>query len=578
MCLICRGAGDPRHGFLRLGRGIMPVLSIHNLGKYFGADFIFGNVSFQVERGEKVALVGMNGAGKSTILKIVAGLESADSGKVHLARGTRLAYLSQQSQFSGELTLWEEMEAALVEINQLRQELNELEHAIADSSAPDWQQRMDRYGDALQRFEMLGGYEIEHRIERVLQGLGFDEEQYFEPLSSFSGGQKTRAALAAALLSNPDLLLLDEPTNHLDLKAVEWLEEFLKQWQGTLLIVSHDRYFLDVVTKRTIELANGTIDGDYPVPYNHYLILREERRARQLKEYKAQQEYIAKTEEYIRRFKNSTLSGQARGRERRLERLKEGWTGVDGRVERVLEPPKDQKKLNFKLQSSKASGESVLLLEKLAAGYPQASHDPASRNAMRVLVNLPRLEIRRGQRVALMGANGCGKTTLLRTIIGELPALRGSINLGAKVEISYYAQGHERLRPEASIIDELWRISPKSPELELRNLLGRFLFSGDDVFKQIKTLSGGERARVALAQMLLLKGNLLVLDEPTNHLDIPTVEVLEEVLGDYDGTMLFVSHDRSFIDAVANTIWMVENGTIKQFYGNYSEYVAKRAA
>jgi ATP-binding cassette subfamily F protein 3 len=568
-----------RHGFFAFREGDMPVLAIHNLGKYFGADFIFGNVSFQVEKGEKVALVGVNGAGKSTILKIVAGVESADSGKVHMARGARLAYLTQQSHFSGELTLWEEMEASLVEINQLRQELSELEVAIADSSAPDWQNRMDRYGDALSQFEMLGGYEIENRIERVLQGLGFSEEQYFEQLSSFSGGQKTRAALAAALLSNPDLLLLDEPTNHLDLTAVEWLEEFLSEWQGTLLIVSHDRYFLDVVTKRTIELANGTIDGDYPVPYNHYLLLREERRERQLKEYEAQQDYIAKTEDFIRRYKNGSRSTQARGRERRLERLKEGWTGVDGRVERVIDPPKDQKKLSFNLQSSKASGESVLLLEKLAAGYNQVGQEASSqRNAMRVLVNVPRLEIRKGQRVALMGANGSGKTTMLRTIIGELPALRGSITLGAKVDISYYAQGHERLQPESSMLDELWRVSPKSPEVELRSLLGRFLFTGDDVFKKIKMLSGGERARVSLAQMLLLKGNLLVLDEPTNHLDIPTVEALEEVLGDYDGTLLFVSHDRSFIDAVANTIWMVENGTIKQFYGNYSEYMAKRAA
>jgi ATP-binding cassette subfamily F protein 3 len=561
----------------------MSVLTVSGLTKYYGAESIFGDISFQVSRGDKVALVGVNGAGKSTLMKIVAGVEDATSGGAHLARGHTLAYLAQEAQFSGDRTLMEEMHVALEHLLAMQAEITSLEHAMADTGAPDWEQRLERYGELTHRFEHAGGYEIEHRIDRTLHGLGFVEAQYDQPVALFSGGQKTRAALAAALLSDPDLLLLDEPTNHLDLAALEWLERFLKDWDGTLIVISHDRYFLDKVTNRTIEIANGKLDGDYPAGYNKYLVLKAERLELQLKQYQAQQEYIAKTEEFIRRFKNSTLSTQARGRERRLQRLKEGWEGA-GRVEQLIDRPQDQRKVAFKLGTQIRSGDLVLKLDKLVVGYRPASNGESrvasdtpliTRHLSPVtLIKCPDLEIFRGQRVALMGPNGSGKTTLLRTIVDEVPALSGHVRLGHKVVINYYAQAHEGLQMQATLLEEMRRIKPLIKETEARTLLGRFLFSGDDAFKRVGDLSGGERSRVALAQLTLMAGNLLVLDEPTNHLDIGAREALESVLNEYNGSILFVSHDRYFIDAVADTIWMVKDGGIEAFYGTYSEYAA----
>ncbi len=558
----------------------MSVISISGLTKYYGAEFIFGGISFQVSRGDKTALVGINGAGKSTLMKIIAGVEDPTSGGVHLSRGRTVAYLAQEAQFTGTRTLMEEMHAALEHLNMLQEEITALEHALADTAAPDWEQRMERYGELTHRFEHAGGYDIEYRIDRTLHGLGFVEAQYHQPVAQFSGGQKTRAALASALLSDPDLLLLDEPTNHLDLAALEWLERFLKDWEGTLIVISHDRYFLDKVTNRTLEIANGKLDGDYPAGYNKYLQLKAERLELQLKQYQAQQEYITKTEDFIRRFKNSTLSTQARGRERRLQRLKEGWEG-SGRAEQLLDRPVDQRKVVFNLDTQVRSGDLALKLEKLVVGYLPAASDasPITHHPSPVtLIKCPDLEIFRGQRVALMGPNGSGKTTLLRTMVGEVPALSGLARLGHKVTINYYAQAHEGLEMNATVLQEIRRIKPLIKETEARTLLGRFLFSGDDVYKRVGDLSGGERSRVALAQLTLMGGNLLVLDEPTNHLDIGAREALEVVLNEYNGTILFVSHDRYFIDAVADTIWMVENGSIQAFDGTYSEYAAFQEA
>lgn len=556
----------------------MSLLNVGGLTKYYGAEFIFANIGFQIARGDKVALVGVNGAGKSTLLKIIAGIETPTRGGVHFARGTRMAYLAQEAQFGGERTLMEEMQASLAHLNALQEEITALEHALADTSAPDWEQRMERYGELTHRFEHAGGYELEHRIDRTLHGLGFREEQYHQKVGQFSGGQKTRAALAATLLSDPDILLLDEPTNHLDLHALEWLEQFLKSWEGTLITISHDRYFLDKVTNRTLEIAYGRLDGDYPAGYNKYLVLKAAKLELQLKQYTAQQEQIAKIEDFIKRFKNSTLSTQARGRERRLERLKEGWEGSSGKSESLIARPDQQKKLAIKIDTQLRSGDLVLKLDKLAVGYtlPQASAGSGERFS--VLVECPDLEIQRGQRVALMGENGSGKTTLLRTIVGELPPIRGHARLGHRVVINYYAQAHEGLQMRNTVIDEIRRVAPLIKETEARTLLGRFLFSGDDVFKQVGDLSGGERSRVALAQLTLMGGNLLVLDEPTNHLDIDAREALEGVLNEYSGSILFVSHDRYFIDAVADTIWMVENMMIDAFSGTYSEYSAARSA
>jgi ATP-binding cassette subfamily F protein 3 len=562
----------------------MSILNVGGLTKYYGAEFIFGGISFQVARGEKVALVGVNGAGKSTLLRIIAGEEAPTQGGVHLARGRSVAYLAQEARFLGTRTLRQEMDAALAHLTEMQREIAELEHALADTSAPDWEQRMERYGELTQRFEHAGGYDIEHRIERTLHGLGFSEEQYHQPVAQFSGGQKTRAALAATLLSDPDLLLLDEPTNHLDLAALEWLERFLNDWDGTLIVISHDRYFLDKVTKRTLDMAFGKLE-DYPAPYHKYMELKAERLELQLKQYQAQQEYIAKTEDFIRRFKAGQRTKEARGREKILNRLKYGYQGANNEwIDTRVDAPTQQKKLAARLETQIRGGELVLKLDKLVVGYQvndergtmkdeSASSFIAHRSSFE-LIKCPDLEINRGQRVALMGPNGSGKTTLLRTIVGELPPLRGQVRLGHRIEINYYAQAHEGLRMSATVLEEIRRIRPLIKETEARTLLGRFLFGGDDVFKQVGDLSGGERSRVALAQLTLMGGNLLVLDEPTNHLDIGAREALETVLNEYNGSILFVSHDRYFIDAVADTIWMVDDGSIEKFDGTYSEYAA----
>ncbi|TAK36194.1 MAG: ABC transporter ATP-binding protein [Chloroflexota bacterium] len=538
----------------------MTLLRVSNLTKYYGADLIFKDMSFQVSRGEKVALVGVNGAGKSTLLKILAGLEESDQGEARVAPGLRVAYLAQETRFDSKRTLWQEMEAALSHLSDLQTEIGALEQSLHDTAAPDWAERLEHYGELTARFEHAGGYLSEHNIMRTLQRLGFVENQHQQSLSQFSGGQKTRAALAATLLSDPDLLLLDEPTNHLDLEAMEWLDDFLKTWPGTLIVVSHDRHFLDRVTKRTLEIAFGHLE-DYPGGYNRYLQLKAERFERLMKEYEAQQAFIARTEEFIRRYKAGQRSKEAQGREKRLNRLKE---------QSLIARPKDPGKLKLLLDSQLRSGDLVLTLDKLEVGYK----DTTTRS-QHLLVRADKLELRRGERVALMGPNGSGKTTLVRTLVGNLPVLGGRTRLGHNVDIGYYAQGHEWLNPDATVLQEILRLDPPIGEERARSLLGRFLFSGHDVFKQVCDLSGGERSRLALAQLTHTSSNLLILDEPTNHLDIDAREALEAVLKEYPGSILFVSHDRYFIDALADKLWIIGDGYLTEYLGNYSDFAAK---
>lgn len=544
----------------------MTLLNATGVTKYYGADCIFRDVAFQIAKSEKVALVGVNGAGKSTLLRIVAGIEDADGGGVHIARGVRIAYLAQEVRFEGERTLWQEMEAAFAHLVDLQAEMRTLEQRLSDTDNPEWEAAMQRYGDLTARFEHGGGYEMEQRIKRTLQGLGFVEAQYDRRLAQFSGGQKTRAALAATLLADPDLLLLDEPTNHLDMQALEWLENFLRGWDGAQIVISHDRYFLDRVTQRTLDMAFGTLE-DYPASYQRYLELKAERLERRLKEFKAQQEFIARTEEFIQRYKAGQRSKEARGRQKRLERLTQSS---------LVKRPEEQSKLKLFLDSQLRSGELVLALDRLVVGYENRDQ-PGVSGAPQVLARADKRELHRGERVALLGPNGSGKTTLLRTLTGELKPLGGRFRLGYNVAIGYYAQGHDALNMDATVLDEVLRANPKLDEMQARTLLGRFLFSGDDVFKRIRELSGGERSRVALAQLTQLPGNLLVLDEPTNHLDIGAREALESVLKEYPGSILFVSHDRYFIDALADKIWMIEQGGITEHFGNYTDYVVALA-
>ncbi len=535
----------------------MPILSVMQVGKSFGAERIFRDVSFQVNADDRIGLVGPNGAGKTTLLNILAGREDPDEGHVAVARNTRIGYQLQATDFQAENTLREEMLTVFAEVRTWEHELSELGLALAGAADPGLHEELlQRYAELQTRLEHAGGYTYEHRVDQVLDGLGFTREQQESPVLQLSGGQQTRAALGKLLLQEPDLLLLDEPTNHLDLVALEWLEVYLAGWKGAMVVVAHDRYFLDKVVSRTIEMAFGRIE-EYPGNYTKYLHLREERMERRLREYEAQQAHIAHTEEFIRRYKAGQRSREARGRQKLLNRL--------DRVER----PQDFPEMRFEFTPVVDSGLVVIATQKLAIGYINEAKERTE------LVRVADLELLRGDCVGLLGSNGSGKTTLLRTIIGELQPVGGQVFLGHNVRIGYYSQTHAGLIDERSVLDEIRQMSALSEE-GARTFLGRFLFSGDDVFKPIGALSGGERSRVALAKLTLQGSNLLILDEPTNHLDLQSRQFLEEVLGEFEGTLLFVSHDRYFIDSLASKVWAIEDGVLIPYMGNYTEYRTRK--
>ncbi|HET8626320.1 MAG TPA: ABC-F family ATP-binding cassette domain-containing protein [Thermomicrobiales bacterium] len=532
------------------------ILTVNMLAKRYITETIFAGVTFQVNEGERVGVVGPNGTGKSTLLQIIAGLETPTEGEVVPARGLRIVYLPQEARFESDRTVREEARSAFAPLLALRERMTELEEALgtADDDAT-LTRLMEEYDAASLAFETGGGYDIEHRTDAVLHGLGFDESNWDMAVATASGGQKTRVALAKALLESPDLLLLDEPTNHLDLAALEWLENFLASWRGTYLVVSHDRYFLDRVTGRTLDLAYGQLE-DYPAGYSRYLTLREERLTRRLKEFEAQQEFIAKTEEFIRRFRAGQRSREARGRATRLARLER------------LERPREPEKLKLAINANLRSGRVVLATDELRVGYVNGDREAQ-------LLTTPELEVESGDRVALIGPNGGGKTTFLRTILGEIPTLAGRFRFGTNVRPAYYAQGHEGLRFDRTVLETILDAQPMSEEAA-RTLLGRFLFTEDDVFKSVGVLSGGERSRLALARLTLARANFLILDEPTNHLDIAAREALEGVLDEYGGTLLFVSHDRYFIDRLATQVWAIgADGVLRTYLGNYSDYLRK---
>src|SRR6266704_4326049 len=444
----------------------MPLVSVTQVGKSFGAERIFQEVSFQISENDRIGLVGPNGAGKSTLLNILAGREEQDEGSVAVARNTRIGYLLQVTDFQAENTLREEMLTVFAEVRAWEHELNELGMALAAASDPTLhEQLLQRYAELQTRLEHAGGYTYEHRVSQVLDGLGFTREQQESPIMNLSSGQQTRAALGKLLLQEPDLLLLDEPTNHLDLVALEWLETYLSDWKYAMVVVAHDRYFLDKIVSRTIEMAFGRIE-EYPGNYTRYLHLREERMERRLREYAAQQEHISRTEEFIRRYKAGQRSREARGRQKLLNRLE--------RVER----PRDFPEMHFEFSPVVDSGQLVLSTQKLAVGYANPGSEPAT------LVHVADLELLRGDRVGLLGPNGSGKTTLLRTIIGELQPIGGHVYPGHNVRIGYYSQTHSRLNAQRTIVDEIRQVSALSEE-GARSVLGRFLFTGDDVFKPI---------------------------------------------------------------------------------------------
>src|SRR5258708_39629350 len=542
----------------------MPIVSVIQVGKSYGAERIFAGVSFQIEANDRIGLVGPNGEGKSTLLNLITGREEPDEGSIVIARNVRIGYLTQAIDFQPQNSLREEMRTVFAEVRAWEHELGELALELATPAAQAdsalHEQLLKRYDELQTRFELAGGYTYENRIDQVLDGLGFTREQQAAPVMHLSGGQQTRAALAKLLLQEPDLLLLDEPTNHLDLAALEWLETYLTSWKGAMVVVAHDRYFLDKVVARTIEMAFGRIE-EYPGNYTKYLRLREERMERRTREYEAHRAHIAHTVEFIRSYKAGQRSREARGRQKLLDRLE--------RVER----PQDFPEMNFEFSSVVDSGQIVLSTQKLSVGYvsSEAQDGLQQLGEARVLVSVADLELLRGDRVGLLGPNGAGKTTLLRTIIGELQPLSGQVNIGHNVRIGYYSQTHAGLNSNRTIIDEIRQVSTLSED-GARSFLGRFLFSGDDVFKPVGALSGGERSRVALAKLTLQGSNFLVLDEPTNHLDLQSRQFLEEVLGEFEGTLLFVSHDRYFIDSLATKVWVIEDGVLIPYYGNYTDY------
>ncbi len=528
----------------------MALLSVSHLTKYFGADDIFADISLDLHAGEHLALVGANGCGKSTLLNVIAGQLEPEGGEVSRTRDSRLGYLPQDPDFSGEGTLWEAMEAVFVGLKARQAQLRHLEALMASPDEEERERAIERYGRELEAFERAGGFTYEARIGQVLGGLGFTEQEFHQPVAYLSGGEKTRALLGRLLLEEPDILLLDEPTNHLDLEGIEWLEDQLKAWRGGMIVVAHDRAFLDAIATRVVEMAQGKLET-YTGNYSAYTMQRAGRRARQEAEYEAQQRHTQETEAYIRRYMAGQRSAEAKGRLKRLER------------EERLERPVEEQRIHVNLQTTLRSGDLVLGLYDLEVGYEQGKS----------LVQVAEAEIRRGQRVALVGPNGTGKTTLLRTILRRLRPLEGRVRLGAAVRVGYFAQVQDHLVGGRSVLDTLLDAGMGSIA-ETRSFLARYGFRGDDVFKDVAVLSGGERARVAIAILSLAKANFLLLDEPTNHLDITSQEVLQQVLLGFDGTILMVSHDRYLIREIATKVWAIGDGILHVFEEGYEPYQA----
>ncbi|MDX9993439.1 MAG: ABC-F family ATP-binding cassette domain-containing protein [Anaerolineales bacterium] len=565
----------------------MSLLNVSSLTKSYGHADIFANLSFGIANGARLGIVGPNGVGKTTLLRILAGVDEASSGTVHRARGVRIGYLSQEADFEMTGTLWDACESVFAGIIRQQEELTRLEAQMAEGDPSI----LEKYGALQHEFERRGGYIYQTRIKQVLSGLGFDAQDYSLSLEHLSGGQRTRAFLGQLLLSDPDVLLLDEPTNHLDMKAVEWLEGYLSQWEGAAIIVSHDRYFLDKAANGILEMTAAGVE-EYRGNYSHYLTQRQERWERRQEVFDSEKEKLIKDMEYIKKNIAGQNTLQAKGKLKRLTRIVQAieqvgmdavmnasWSqlsvetstspfGVeeaDRRVRGLRLPNVRPPQLHLHLRSGFRSGEMVIRTRQILVGWPE-----------KPLFYAPDIELRRGDCAALIGPNGAGKSTFLKTVLGQLAPLKGEVLLGASLRIGYFAQAHEGLNPNHSLIQEIQSAAPNMLPADARQYLGKFLFSGDDAFKKVDVLSGGERGRLALAKLALEDTNLLLLDEPTNHLDIPSQEILEQVLESYQGTILLVTHDRYLVDALATQIWEIEqtgegSSQLDVFNGTYSQ-------
>ena len=537
----------------------MILLQVNQLCKYYGADIILSNIKLEVQTRDRIALVGRNGAGKSTLLKIISGNLSYDSGDIIKPKDVKIGYLAQDTGLESTLSIWEEMLSVFEELRKQEQALRKLEQEMSNPSLFEnpiqYEKVLKEYDELQVQFKENGGYQFEADIRSVLHGLNFHSFDYNTKISSLSGGQKTRLALGKLLLSKPDILILDEPTNHLDIDTLSWLEQYLQSYDGAILIVSHDRYFLDEVVNQVYEISRHQI-MKFPGNYSFYLDKKAENYERDMKLFEKQQDEVAKLQDFIQRnLARASTTKRAQSRRKQLDRM-----------ELMDRPLGDESSATFRFDIEKQSGNEVLNIHSLSIGYEKDA-------AVSTNINL---RVTRGESIALVGPNGVGKSTLLKTIVEKLPALDGELQIGTNVFIGYYDQQQADLTSNKTVLKELWDEYPFKNEKDIRTVLGNFLFSGDDVLKIVSSLSGGEKARLALAKLMLQKANFLILDEPTNHLDLDSKEILENALIDYPGTILFVSHDRYFINRIASKVIELNLEGVTDYLGDYDYYVEKK--
>ena len=533
----------------------MIILQANKIERSFAGEVLFDNINLQVDERDRIALVGKNGAGKSTLLKILVGEEEPTSGEINKKKDISLSYLAQDSRFESENTIYDEMLHVFDDLRRTEKQLRQMELEMGEKSGDDLNKLMSDYDRLSENFRQAGGFTYEADIRAILNGFKFDESMWQMKIAELSGGQNTRLALAKMLLEKPNLLVLDEPTNHLDIETIAWLENYLVNYSGALIIVSHDRYFLDKVATITLDLTKHSLDR-YVGNYSRFVELKEQKLATEAKNYEKQQKEISALEDFVNRnLVRASTTKRAQSRRKQLEKM-----------ERLDKPEAGKKAANMTFQSEKTSGNVVLTVENAAIGYDGE-----------VLSQPINLDLRKMNAVAIVGPNGIGKSTFIKSIVDQIPFIKGEKRFGANVEVGYYDQTQSKLTPSNTVLDELWNDFKLTPEVEIRNRLGAFLFSGDDVKKSVGMLSGGEKARLLLAKLSMENNNFLILDEPTNHLDIDSKEVLENALIDFDGTLLFVSHDRYFINRVAtHVLELSENGSTL-YLGDYDYYVEKKA-
>ena len=533
----------------------MIILQANKIERSFAGEVLFDNISLQVDERDRIALVGKNGAGKSTLLKILVGEEEPTSGEINKKRDLSLSYLAQDSRFESSNTIYDEMLHVFDDLRKTEKTLRQMELAMGEKTGADLEKLMQDYDRLSEEFRQAGGFTYEADIRAILNGFKFDESMWQMKIEELSGGQNTRLALAKMLLEKPNLLVLDEPTNHLDIETIAWLENYLVNYSGALLIVSHDRYFLDKVATITLDLTKHSLDR-YVGNYSSFVEQKEQKLLTEAKNYEKQQKEIAALEDFVNRnLVRASTTKRAQSRRKQLEKM-----------ERLDKPEAGTKSAHMTFHSDKTSGNVVLTVEDAAVGYDD-----------QILSEPINLDIRKMNAVAIVGPNGIGKSTLIKSIVGQIPFIKGEARFGANVEVGYYDQTQSKLTPHNSVLDELWNDFKLTPEVEIRNRLGAFLFSGDDVKKTVGMLSGGERARLLLAKLSMENNNFLILDEPTNHLDIDSKEVLENALIDFDGTLLFVSHDRYFINRVATQVLELSEEGSTLYLGDYDYYLEKKA-